>query len=83
MPVIRENIKKLSSGFKLGMGFQYQERVGVKCKGLVIFEMRDAQTGEIQLQRAQENVVTVDASLLVAALRKDPTVPAHGCQIRG
>ena len=83
MPVIRENIKKLSSGFKLGMGFQYQEHLGLKCKGLVMFDMRDARTGEIQLQREQENVVTLDASLLVAALMKDPTEPAHGINMLG
>jgi len=78
MPVIRENIKRLMSGFKLGMGLQYQERAVYKCEGLVMFDMRDARTGEIQLQREQHNVVTLDANLLVAALMKDPNEPAHG-----
>jgi len=78
MPIIRETLKKLSSGFKLGMGFQYQEKLGVRCKGRVMFHMVDAETGEVQLDRAQDNVVTLDASLLVAALMKDPNEPAHG-----
>jgi len=78
MPIIRETLKKLSSGFKLGMGFQHQERLGVRCKGRVMFHMVDARTGEVQLDRAQDNVVTLDASLLVAALMKDPNEPAHG-----
>jgi hypothetical protein len=78
MPIIRETLKKLGSGFKLGMGFQYQEPVGVRCKGRVMFHMVDARSGEVQLDRAQDNVVTLDASLLVAALMKDPQEPAHG-----
>lgn len=78
MPIIRETIKKLKTGFKLGMGFQYQEPVGVRCKGRVMFHMIDARTGDVQIDRAQDNVVTLDASLLVAALIKDPQEPAHG-----
>lgn len=77
MPIIRETLKKLGSGFKLGMGFRYQERVGVRCKGRVMFHMVDARSGEVQLDRAQDNVVTLDASLLVAALMKDKNEPAN------
>ena len=78
MPIIRETVKKLRSGFKLGMGLQHQESVGIRCKGRVMFHMTDARTGEVLLDRAQDNVVTLDASLLVAALMKDPNEPAHG-----
>lgn len=79
MPSVhREKFDRLRSGFKLGMGHQHAERSLLRVKGHVFFEMRDASTGEIQLERDQENVVTLDAGLLVARLVKDPTEPAHG-----
>lgn len=78
MPIFRDKIKKLTSGFKMGMGLQYEEPTGIRCKGRVMFHMVDARTGEVQLDRAQDNVVTLDAGLLVAALMKDPKEPKNG-----
>lgn len=75
---LREKFARLQSGFKLGMGSLHVERACMTVKGHVFFEMRDAATGELQLQHDQDNVVTLDAGLLVAALMKDPTEPAHG-----
>ena len=76
--VIRENIRQARTGFKLGMGHRYQESSLLTVEGHVFFHMEDAQTGEVQLQRDQKNVVTLDAGLLVARLMKDPKEPAHG-----
>jgi hypothetical protein len=79
MPIIRrDTFRKQASGYKLGMGFQYKEPQGIRCKGRVMFHMVDSRTGEVLLDRAQDNVVTLDASLLVAALMKNPLEPAHG-----
>jgi hypothetical protein len=76
--IIRENFKRARTGFKVGMGHRYAEPSLLTVKGRVIFEMRDARTGEIQLEHEQDNVVTLDAGLLVARLMKDPLEPAHG-----
>jgi hypothetical protein len=78
MSVHRENFKGLRTGFKLGMGIRHEERTVVRTKGQVFFEMRDARTGELQLERVQDNVVTLDAGLLVARLMKDNQEAPHG-----
>ena len=76
--IIRENLKPARTGFKLGMGHRYAEAASSLKMGRVFVEMRDARTGELQLERELENVVTLDASLLVARLTKDPTEPNNG-----
>ena len=84
MPVIREKIKPARTGFKLGMGHRYEEFGQFRpSKGEVFFEMRDGATGELQLERRVDNVVTLDAGLLVARLMKDPQEPAHGINMLG
>lgn len=82
--VIRENIQRARTGFKVGMGHRYAEPVLLTTKkGTVFFEMRDARTGELQLEQQVDNVVTLDAGLLVARLMKDPQEPAHGINMLG
>ena len=82
--VFRQNIKRTRTGFKVGMGHRYVEPVLLTTKkGTVFFEMRDAQTGDLQLEQQVDNVVTLDASLLVARLMKDPQEPAHGINMLG
>lgn len=86
MPSIhRENLPRLSSGFKLGMGHHMAEAAMIvnAAKGRVFVEMRDAKSGELQELREIDNVVTLDASLLVARLVKDPDEPAHGINMLG
>lgn len=78
MPVVRETFRRLQTGFKLGMGLRHDEENVLRVKGQVLFEMRDAATGELQLERVQNNVVTLDAGLLVARLMKDNQEPPHG-----
>ena len=75
--VIRENIQPARTGFKLGMGQRYAEPSILRVQGRVFFEMRDARTGDLQLEREQDNVVTLDAGLLVARLMKDKNEPAN------
>lgn len=81
--VIRENIQRARTGFKIGMGHRYAEESSFPARGDVLFEMRDSRTGELQLERKLKNVVTLDAGLLVAALLKNPQEPAHGINMLG
>jgi hypothetical protein len=78
MPTFPDFLKRPRTGFKMGMGIRHEDSTKSVAKGHVFFEMRDARTGELQLQREQPNVVTLDASLLVAALCKDHLEPRHG-----
>jgi hypothetical protein len=81
--VIRENIQRARTGFKVGMGHRYAEAPSFPARGDVLFEMRDARSGDLQLERELRNVVTLDAGLLVARLMKDPQEPAHGINMLG
>lgn len=63
---------------KLGMGFRHEDAARSVSSGHVFFEMRDARTGELQFKHEQHNVVTLDASLLVAGLCKDNQARSHG-----
>lgn len=76
--VIREKLQRARTGFKVGMGHRYAEPSLLTVHGRVFFEMRDARSGDLQFEHQQDNVVTLDAGLLVAALMKDPLEPAHG-----
>lgn len=79
MGIVREEkMKKLTTGYKMGLGVQYHERATLTCQGHVFFRMWDAKTGDVQLEKDKKNVVTLDAGILVARLMKDPQEPAHG-----
>lgn len=83
--VIRENLQRARTGFKLGMGHHMAEaaKIMATAKGRVFIEMHDARTGDLQETREVNNVVTLDASLLVARLMKDPEEPANGINMLG
>lgn len=83
--VIRENMQPARTGFKLGMGHRLAEATPMLAyaQGRIFVEMHDAVTGELQLEREIKNVVTLDASLEVARLMKDPQEPAHGINMLG
>jgi hypothetical protein len=42
-------------------------------------KLRDGKTGELQEDRHLKNIVTLDASILIARLMKDSMEPPHGC----
>lgn len=83
--VIRENIRPARTGFKLGMGQRMAEAAMIlaTAKGRVFIELHDAATGKLQEHREVDNVVTLDAGLLVARLLKDPQEAAHGINMLG
>ena len=74
----RETIKRFRTGYKVGLGIHHREENVLRVKGEVFFKMRDARTGELQLERHQNNVVTLDAGILIARLCKDNQEPHHG-----
>ena len=78
--VFKDRFSHPGTGFKLGMGVQHDEdaRLGLRVRGDVFFDMRDAQTGEQILERHERNIITLDAGILAARLFKDPLEPAHG-----
>jgi hypothetical protein len=49
-----------------------------QAKGEFIFDMRDARTGEQLVYWQRPQIITLDASLLVAMLLKDPDSRPHG-----
>jgi hypothetical protein len=77
--IIRENLRPARSGFKLGLAQRCTDAVPVaRSWGRVFIKMWDARTGDLQVEHEVPNTVTLDASLLVAALTRDPNEPAHG-----
>jgi hypothetical protein len=60
------------------MGSRHEESSVLRVKGRVIVDLVDSRTHQPLHHWEKDNVVTLDASLLVAALVKDPNEPAHG-----
>jgi len=64
------------SGMKLGMGILHREPViMLPSKGTFIFDMWDAETGEVLAYWRKDNIITLDAGILAASLFADSTVP--------
>lgn len=74
--VISEKLSKardLSSSF--GMRIRERESFVSIYSGEIFWELRDGKTGELQDSGNFKNVVTKDASILVARLMKSPATP--------
>jgi hypothetical protein len=74
---IVEAFRHAKSTFVAALNGRYEENLGYKIKGEVFITVRDALTGEVQDHRY--NIVTLDASILIARLMKDSQEPPHGC----
>lgn len=74
-----EAFRAAKSAFRASLRGQYEERV---CgpKGEVFLRLRDAATGAVQLEQ-RHNVVTLDASILIARLVKDNAEPPKGAYV--
>ena len=77
---IVEAFRHAKSTFVAALNGRYEENLGsgYKIRGDVFFKLRDGKTGELQEERHLKNVVTLDASVLIARLVRDPSEPAHG-----
>jgi hypothetical protein len=78
---IMEAFRQAGSAFRATLGGQYEEDLRRKIRGDVFFTMRDGKTQEVQLQREVHNVVTLDASILLARLVKDNDEPPFGAYV--
>jgi len=74
---IGEAFRAAKSAFVASLTGRYDEDLRYKIKGEVFLTLRDARTGEIQDHRY--NIITLDASILIARLMKDSQEPPHGC----
>lgn len=56
----------------------FREGLMGMAKGVFIFDMRDALTGEQLVYWERPQIITLDAGIMAARLFKDPAEPAHG-----
>jgi len=76
---IGEAFRAARSTFVAVLNGRYQEDLRYKIQGDVFFKLRDGRTGELEWEQTHRNVVTLDASILIARLMKDSMEPPHGC----
>lgn len=76
---IGEAFRAARSTFVAVLNGRYQEDLRYKIRGDVFFKLRNGQTGELEWEQKHRNVVTLDASILIARLMKDSVEPPHGC----
>lgn len=78
---ILEAFRAAGSKFKAELTNRFEEDTRIKIRGDVFFTMRDGKTGEVQLQRQEQNLVVLDASILLARLIKDNQEPPFGSYV--
>jgi len=78
-PIYQDRMPTTRQGFKMGLTLEHQEEkaLGAK-KGLIIFEMRDTKSDEKLAHWEKENIITLDAGILLARLSKDSQFPNQG-----
>ena len=64
--------------FALCSASEEDVRSRISLKGEVFMTLRDGQTGDVQDERHLTNLVTLDASILIARLMKNNAEPPHG-----
>lgn len=59
-----------------GMEIRHEESLASRLySGEIFWELRDGKTGELQASGHKKNIVTLDASILIARLMKSPPIP--------
>lgn len=76
---IVEAFRAAKSSFTAALGGRYEEDCRYKIRGDVFFKLHNGKTGELEWEREHRNIVTLDASILIARLMKDSMEPPHGC----
>jgi hypothetical protein len=75
----RERIQRVKEAFKFGLRCFYEEPAPfVEIDGHVTFDLRDSRTGEQVAFWERDNIVTLDAGILMARLIRDNTEPNFG-----
>lgn len=76
---IVEAFRAAKSAFRGSLESRYEEHVLSRgIRGDVFLTLRDGATGEVQDERAVHNIVTLDASILIARLVKNNAEPPFG-----
>jgi hypothetical protein len=72
--MLKERLKKSTeSGMSAALSMKNTDK-SIKLKGEVFWELKNTQTGEIEKGHIK-NIVTLDASILIARLLKSPVTP--------
>jgi len=74
-----EKIQGPRQGVHLGLGIRHEEAAALMLgakKGVLIFDMRDAKTGESLVYWEKENIITRDAGILAARLFRNSLDPS-------
>lgn len=66
-----DTFRQIREAVHMAMTCRYEDQISAIKKGEVFMTLRDGKTGEIQDQRHIKNIVTRDASILVARLFKN------------
>jgi hypothetical protein len=76
----QDAVSRAKDAFRLGLGIRLKDYLDIPntVKGEVFIEMRDAKSGVLLYSDHRKNIITLDASIQVARLLKDPSEPAHG-----
>lgn len=76
----KDTLARARDAFRFGVGLRHREDfgLGLRVKGDVFIEVRDARTGQVLHSEHRRNIITLDAGILAARLFKDPNEPAHG-----
>lgn len=77
---ILEAFRKAGATFRGALSNRHEEDARIKIRGDVFFVMRDSQTGE-EWRKEERNIVTLDASILIARLVKDNQEPPFGAYV--
>lgn len=72
-----EAFRAAKSAFSAALGGRYPEDARISIKGEVFTTLRNTRTGEVD-RRHHTNIVTLDASILIARLMKDSQEPPKG-----
>ena len=77
MTIQRDSVKRLGEDAKIGLALAHSNDLR-SLKGEVFIEMVDAESGEVLHKEHRQNVITLDAGILVALLLRDPDSRTHG-----
>lgn len=73
----QDRVQRPREGTKAALAIRYDATVP-RPSGTLIFEMRDAKTGELLHYSEHKNVITYDAGIQAGRLFKDNSEPTHG-----
>ena len=69
MQLRRERMRQVRQGVKWGLGVRHEAAYLIgKAKGTFIFDMWDAETGEVLTYFEKDNIITRDAGILACSL---------------